>query len=129
MIVTQLQSARHAGRDGSEAPVYPLAYRLQRLEAIGRTRGMNANDFGIGVFHGDKDIGSTFPDGDGLRHIRAPHFIDLVSDDWSIVQSCTVAWVRPPQRGATKPFSRITRRTRRGLARTPEKRNRAHNLR
>src|ERR1039457_7596554 len=86
MIVTQLQSARHAGRDGSEAPVYPLAYRLQRLEAIGRTRGMNANDFGIGVFHGDKDIGSTFPDGDGLRHIRAPHFIDLVSDDRSIVQ-------------------------------------------
>ena len=29
----------------------------------------------------------------------------------------------------SKPFSRITRRTRRGLARTPAKRNRAHNLR
>ena len=50
MIVTQLQSTRYAGRDGSEAPMHPLAHRLQRLEAIGRTRGMNADDFRIGVF-------------------------------------------------------------------------------
>src|SRR5215204_2253015 len=35
MIVTQLQSARHAGRDGSEAPMDSLAYWLQRLESTG----------------------------------------------------------------------------------------------
>ncbi len=35
VIMTQLQSTRHAGRDGSEAAVNALAYRLQRLEAIG----------------------------------------------------------------------------------------------
>jgi hypothetical protein len=35
MIVTQLQSARYAGCDGSEAPMDPLAYWLQRLEAAG----------------------------------------------------------------------------------------------
>jgi hypothetical protein len=30
------------------------------------------------VFHGDEDIGSAFPDGDRLRHVCSPHFIDLV---------------------------------------------------
>ena len=35
MIVTQLEPTRHAGRDGAEAPMHPLADRLQRLEAIG----------------------------------------------------------------------------------------------
>src|SRR6476620_12188747 len=45
-----------------------------------------------------------------------------------IVPSCGLASVRPTRCGASKPLSRITRRTRRGLARTPAKRNRAHNL-
>ena len=35
MIVTQLQSTRHPGRDGSETPMHPLTHRLQGLEAIG----------------------------------------------------------------------------------------------
>ena len=61
MIVTQHQSTRHTRCDGSEAPMHPLAHRLQRLEAIGRTRGMNADDFRIGVFHGDEDIGPCLP--------------------------------------------------------------------
>ena len=30
MIVTQLQSTRHPGRDGSEAPMHTLAHRLQK---------------------------------------------------------------------------------------------------
>jgi hypothetical protein len=86
MIVTQLQSTRHPGRDGSEAPMHTLAHRLQGLEAIGRPRCMNANDFRVGVFHGDEDIGPAFPDGDRLRHVCSPHFIDLVGDDRPIVQ-------------------------------------------
>src|SRR5208337_652325 len=45
VIVTQFQATRHAGRDGSEAPMHALAHRLQRLETIGRTRGVNADDF------------------------------------------------------------------------------------
>ena len=83
MIVTQHQSTRHTRCDRSEAPMHPLAHRLQRLEAIGRTRGMNADDFRIGVFHGDEDIGPAFLDGDRLRHVCSPHFIDLVGDDRS----------------------------------------------
>jgi hypothetical protein len=46
---------------------------------------MNADDFRVGVFHGDEDIGSAFPDGDRLHDVRAPHFIDLGSNDRSIV--------------------------------------------
>ena len=72
--MTQFQATRHAGRDGSEAPTHALAYRLQRLETIGRTRGVNADDFRIGVFHGDEDVGPAFPDGDRLRHVRSPTF-------------------------------------------------------
>ena len=84
--MTQLQSTRHTGSDGSEAPMHPLTHRLQGLEAISRPRCMNADDFRVGVFHGDEDIGPAFPDGDRLRHVRSPHFIDLVSDDRPIVR-------------------------------------------
>ncbi|MGA8158388.1 MAG: hypothetical protein WB822_19740 [Rhodoplanes sp.] len=86
MIVTQHQSTRHTRCDGSEAPMHPLAHRLQRLEAIGRMRGMNADDFRIGVFHGEEDIGSALLDSDRLRHVCSPHFIDLVGDDRSIMR-------------------------------------------
>jgi len=85
MIVTQLQATRHPGRDGSEAAMHPLADRLQGLEAIGRPRCMNADDFRVGVFHGNEDIGSALPDGDRLRHVCSPHFVDLVGDDRPIV--------------------------------------------
>src|ERR1700704_4908468 len=47
---------------------------------------MHADDFRIGVFHGDENIGPTFPDGDRLGHVRSPHFIDLVGDDRPIVR-------------------------------------------
>src|ERR1700680_2683986 len=64
----------------------PLTHRLQGLEAISRPRCMNADDFRVGVFHGDEDIGPAFPDGDRLRHVRSPHFIDLIGDDRPIVR-------------------------------------------
>ena len=83
--MTQLQATRHSGRDGSEAAMHSLAHRLQGLEAIGRPRCMNADDFRVGVFDGDEDIGSAFPDSDRLRHVCSPHFIDLVGDDRAIV--------------------------------------------
>ena len=47
---------------------------------------MNANDFRVGVFHGDEDVGPAFPDGDRLRHVCSPHFIDLVGSDRPIVR-------------------------------------------
>ena len=39
----------------------PLTHRLQGLEAISRPRCMNADDFRVGVFHGDEDIGPCLP--------------------------------------------------------------------
>ena len=62
-------------------------HRVGRAEAKAKARSMNADDFRIGVFHGNEDIGAAFPDGDRLRHIRSPHFIDLVSDDRPIVRA------------------------------------------
>src|SRR3977135_3124258 len=47
---------------------------------------MHADDFRIGVFYGDENIGPTFPDGLRLRLARPPHFIDLVGDDRPIVR-------------------------------------------
>src|SRR6202011_5564544 len=52
---TDRESTRHTGSDGSEAPMHPLTHRLQGLEAISRPRCMNADDFRVGVFHGDED--------------------------------------------------------------------------
>ena len=50
--------------------MHPLAHRLQRLEAIGRARGMNADDFRIGVFNGDEDIGPAFLDRPSVKALR-----------------------------------------------------------
>src|SRR3954454_9896164 len=47
---------------------------------------MDADNFRVGVFHSDEDIGPAFLDGDGLRHVCSPHFIDLVGDDCPIVR-------------------------------------------
>src|SRR5271157_231530 len=47
----------------------------------------------------------------------------------TMVPSCVFSWLRPTRWGASKPFSPITRRTRRGLERTPATRSRAHILR
>jgi hypothetical protein len=53
---------------------------------------MNADDFRVGVFHGDEDTGPAVPDGDRLRHVCSPHFIDPVGDD---LPSCGLVSVRP----------------------------------
>ena len=124
--MTQFQAARHAGRNGSEAPMPALAHRLQRLETIGRTRGVNADDFRIGVFHGDEDIGPTFSESDRLRHVRS--HISLTSSV-TIVPSCALVSARPVRCGASKACSPISRRTRRRLVRIPATRSRAHLLR
>src|SRR6516164_8790280 len=83
-----------------------------------------ADDFRLGVFHGDEDIGPAVPD---VYVISVPHISLTLSV--MIVPLCGLVSVRPTRCGASRPFSRITRRTRRGLVRTPANRNRAHNLR
>src|SRR3974390_3915468 len=82
----QLQSARYAGRNASKAAMNALTHRLKSLETIGRTCGMNADDFRVGVFDRDEDIGLAFARGNRLRHVRSPHFIDVVGDDHPVVR-------------------------------------------
>ena len=78
------------------------------------------------MFDGDENIGPPFLEGDGLAHVRSPHFIDLVGDDGSVVRLLLVA---PNPIGREQAVLSITRRTRRGLERTPATRSRAHSLR
>ena len=43
------------------------------------------------MFDSDENIGPPFLEGDGLAHVRSPHFIDLVGDDGSVVHLLLVA--------------------------------------
>src|SRR5664279_3239563 len=43
------------------------------------------------MFDGDENIGPPILEGDGLAHVRSPHFIDLVGDDGSVVRLLLVA--------------------------------------
>ena len=109
--MTQLEPTRHAKRDGAEAPMHPLPDRLQRLEAISSTRGMNAHDFSVSVFDGDEKINPLFLEGERLAHVRSPHFIDLVGDDGSVVRLLLVA---PDAMGREQAVLSHHPRTRRG---------------
>ena len=82
MIVTQRQILGYVGLDGPSAE-QPLAHRLGRLEAVGRPRGMNADDFRIGVFHGNEDIGPAFPD---VALVRSGH---VRTRNWQIISAST----------------------------------------
>jgi hypothetical protein len=64
------------------------------------------------VLHGDENIGPTFPDGDRPR-MSVPNISSTLS--MMIVPSCDLVSVRPTRYGASKPFWRITRVSRRGL--------------
>src|SRR5271157_524634 len=39
----------------------------------------------------DENIGPPFLEGDGLAHVRSPHFIDLVGDDGSLMRLLLIA--------------------------------------
>ena len=85
----------------------------------------NSDDFRVGVFDGDEHIGLTLIRRDRLCHVRSPHFVDAISDDRAVMNFHS----RLRRAMVDKPCSPITRRTRRGLARTPATRSRAHSLR
>ena len=84
--------------------MHPLAHRFQRLEAFGRTRGMNADDFRIGVFHRDEDIARPSPMVI-VCVMSVPHISLTLSV--MIVPSCDLASVCPMRCGASKPFGSI----------------------
>jgi hypothetical protein len=74
------------GSDGSEAPMHPLTHQLQGLEATSRPRCMNADDFRVGVFHGDEDIGPASPMVIvcvmSVRHISLTLSVMIVPSAW-----------------------------------------------
>ncbi len=47
---------------------------------------MNADDFRIGVFHGDEDVGLAVGGRDCLRHVRSPQLVDAISDNRPVMR-------------------------------------------
>jgi len=76
--VTQLQSTRYAGAMAPKHRCTPWRTGSSASKRLAE-RAMHADDFRIGVFHGDEDIGPTLPDGDRLRHVRSPHLLLAVA--------------------------------------------------
>jgi hypothetical protein len=82
-----LTGRRSAPAKLAKAPLRASMVRLQSAFPFSATwRSSHDCCAVIGVFHGDEDIGPAFPDGDRLRHVCSPHFIDLIGDDRPIVR-------------------------------------------
>ena len=84
--MTQLQSTRHPGARWLRSTDAPPDAPAPGPRSDWPTSMHDADEFQIGVFYGDEDVGRAFPDGDRLRHVGSPHFIDLASDDRPIVR-------------------------------------------
>jgi hypothetical protein len=87
---------------------------------------VNADDFRIGVFDSDEDIGLAFVGRDCLRHVRSPHLVDAISDDRPVMRFglCSPSAMRREQSVFAHDAPHTT-----WLARTPAARSRAHILR
>jgi len=72
--MTQLQSTRHAGRDGAKSNDAPPCRTGSSASSDWPNARVNADDFRICVFDGDKDIGPTFSQSDGLGQCPFPTF-------------------------------------------------------
>src|SRR5215831_18598200 len=85
VIMPHLHARRNAGREGAELLANALANRLQRFEAGGSPRRMDADPFEGAMIDADEDRDGTVL----LRHraggIGAPHLIRAFGRDRAIV--------------------------------------------
>jgi hypothetical protein len=72
-----------------------LADRLQRLEAVARLRGVDADALAGAVIDGHEDTDLAFLGGDGGGHIGPPEFVPTVGDDGPVVCLGTVRMPDP----------------------------------
>ena len=126
MVVADGEAASDVLAEGAEVTPHSLADRLERLEAGGVAGGMEADAFGGAVVDATKTATCPSPVIVVVRSV--PHIVSTVSG--MIVPS----WLRGPRggpmrEGASRPFSRISRRTRRSEVRIPARRSRAQTFR
>ena len=126
VVVPEHEAGGHVLADGAEVPAHTLADRFQGLEAVGALVGVDADAFAVAVIDGDEDVGHALGQGDALGHVGAPHDVHGLGGDGAVVRLSGRLRTRC---GAKSPFSRISRRTRPGELRIPEKRSRAQILR
>jgi hypothetical protein len=84
-VVAQRQAVGGAARDGAEVAPHTSADRLERLEAVARGGGMNADALAGAVVRGDEDARLALGEGDGLGHVGAPHGIDAFGGDGAVM--------------------------------------------
>src|SRR5262249_27292195 len=71
--------------EAAEVLAHALAERLQRLEAVARFRGMQADALPGAVIDGDEDVDLALLGGHGRGRVRAPHLVGSLSDDRPVV--------------------------------------------
>ena len=127
MIVPNGETARDLFGEPAAAAPHALPDRLERLEAGGSARGMDAHTLGRVMIEGHKhrDLPLT---GDGRGQVGAPDIVSTVSG------MMVPSWLRgprgaPTREGASRLFARMSRRTRRLDVRTPATRSRAQTFR
>ncbi len=103
--------------DGPEAFPHPLADRLKGLKAGATGGGVDTNAPRRAMVNSDEDGNLSASGQDGPRHIRTPHLVYGLRDDGSVVGARAMG--RPSAGLSTRPFSRISRRTRAFEVRMP----------
>ena len=114
--------------EAAEVLPHALAERLQRLEAVARLGGVQADALARAVVDGDEDVDLALAGGDGRGHVGAPHRRRarsvVIVPSWAFGP-----WAWPTRCGAWRSCSRISRRTRSLEVRMPWWRSRAQTLR
>src|SRR5829696_3067882 len=85
VIVAEGEALGHVLLDAAEVAQHPLAYRLERLEAVAGARGMAADTLAGAVIDGDEHPGPALLEGHGLGHVGAPHHVHGGGGDGAVM--------------------------------------------
>src|ERR671938_367814 len=86
MVMPEREAGGDTLGEAGEVTAHPLPDRLQRLEAGGALRRMDADAFGRAMVDGDKDRDLTLAR-EGRGQVRAPHRVHRLGDDGAVVMA------------------------------------------
>ena len=95
MIVADGQPCGDPLVEAAELLAHALAERLQRLEAVAREGGVDADALAGAVIDGHEHTDLAFLGGDGGGHVRPPHLVGSFRDDGPVVGLGTVGMANP----------------------------------
>ncbi len=97
VIVAHRQTVGDRLGEPAEALSHALTDRLQRLETGGLCMGVDADAFGRAMIDRDEHRSLAFA-GDRRRQVGAPHHVDRIGDDGSIVVARPARRANPGRR-------------------------------